>query len=130
MACKRTFQLNKLVRDEIVGIYQANGGVVDYDSLNSDEPYRALLDKLDEEVSEVKSATAPEDIAKEIADVRSLLDVFAELKEIPQADIQARINERLQSVGGFSKGRHIKTVALPADNKWAQCHAAEPDRFP
>ena len=126
----RTFKLNKLVRDNIVEGHEADGGVVDYVLLEGEELYKALLDKLTEEVAEMKSAETEIELAKEIADFRYLLQAIADFKNVQEKDIVNAGRKRTKTAGGFMKGHYINTVTLPADNKWAKYYASQPDRFP
>lgn len=64
---------NKLVRDNIPAICEANGEIPEFKILNDDAEYHAALyDKLDEETQEVRRA-GPEHKLQELADVLEVI---------------------------------------------------------
>jgi predicted house-cleaning noncanonical NTP pyrophosphatase (MazG superfamily) len=123
----RTFRLNKLVRDKIIDSTIEYGGSVDYKILSGQELNDELVNKLIEEVEELKGADLS---ASELADLYEILGQLAKNLKMTDREIsQARAEKRAKN-GGFEKGHFIDTVTLPADNKWAKYYAADPKRFP
>lgn len=98
---------NKLVRDRIPEIVRANGETANFRVVESRAEYlAALLAKILEESSEVRGAVTTEDpveIAKEIADVREVLDAIAAEFAIPSEEIERVQTERREKRGGFVK---------------------------
>lgn len=98
---------NKLVRDRIPEIVRANGDAANFRIVESRAEYlAALLAKILEEAAEVRDATKAEDpveIAKEIADVREVLDAIAAEFAIPCEEIERVQAERREKRGGFVK---------------------------
>jgi predicted house-cleaning noncanonical NTP pyrophosphatase (MazG superfamily) len=124
---KRTFRLNKLVRDKIVKHHFEMGGRVDYKKLASSEHNKALLTKLIEEAKELRDSNFE---VGEIADLQEIIDQLAKNLKLSKKEISAAQTKKRKLNGGFKKGDFINTVTLPADNKWAKYYASDPKRFP
>lgn len=122
----RTFRLSKLVRDKIVERHEDMGGSVVYRQLKGRELIAALANKVIEEARELQENPT----ADEIADVREALSKIATGCGISEAEIAAAQERKREKNGGFENGDYIETVTLPADNKWADYYAADPERFP
>ena len=127
MAGKRTFKLNKLVRDKIVQSTEAQGGTVDYKVLRGKELNDALVAKLIEEAKELQTA---ELTAEEIADLKEIIDQIAANLKITDKILAEVQHKKRAKNGGFIKGHYIKKLSLPADNQWSDYYAADPKRFP
>lgn len=123
----RTFKLNKLVRDKIVESTEAQGGVVNYKKLSGQKLTDALVKKFIEEAEELKVSELSVD---ELADLKEIIEQIAKDLKIRDKELTAAQAEKRVKNGGFTKGHFIKTINLPADNKWTKYYAAEPKRFP
>jgi predicted house-cleaning noncanonical NTP pyrophosphatase (MazG superfamily) len=123
----RTFRLNKLVRDRIVEMNIGYGGTVDYKTLSGKKLNAALVDKLIEEVKELKDA---ELTFGELADLKEIIEQIAKNLKITDKELTAAQTEKRNKNGGFTKGHFINTLTLPADNQWSDYYAADPERFP
>jgi hypothetical protein len=90
-----------------------------------------LLGKLLEEVEELKYAQG-EDKAREIGDVREVLDAIIAELHLSDEDIQRYRQERQKKAGGFAQGQHVSTVVVPDDytGPWLEYFRNNPDRFP
>jgi len=119
----RTFRLNKLVRDKIVPDHIQDGAKVVHHKLSKQEKIKALADKIIEEISEGT------DLA-ELADVQEALDQIIKDQGLTKEQIAAAQDTKRSKNGGFENGDFIDTETWPADHKWADYYAAEPDRFP
>ena len=97
----------KLVRDRIPEIVRANGEIANFRVIENRAEYlSALLAKILEESAEVRGAVGSEDpveIAKEIADVREVLDAIAAEFAIPSEEVERVQAERREKRGGFSE---------------------------
>jgi len=124
---KRTFKLNKLVRDKIVASTEEQGGTVDYKSLNGKELNKALVDKLIEESKELKSEVLS---AEELADLKEIIEQIAKNLKITDKELDDAQAKKRAKNGGFTKGHYVKTLTLPAGNQWSDYYAADPKRFP
>jgi predicted house-cleaning noncanonical NTP pyrophosphatase (MazG superfamily) len=124
---QRTFRLDKLVRDTVVDSTIAVGGRVDYQTLEGQALWDALVSKLLEEARELQQTQLS---IEELADVQEVLETLRENLNISREALQEVQDEKRRNKGGFKKGHFINTVTLPADNKWAAYYAADPTRFP
>jgi predicted house-cleaning noncanonical NTP pyrophosphatase (MazG superfamily) len=127
MSKTRTFRLNKLVRDKIVRYHLEMGGDVRYKTLSGKKLTDALLKKLIEEATELKTTNLS---VGELADLQELVDALAEHLGTATSSLSRRQTEKRKQNGAFKEGHFIDTVTLPADNKWAKYYAADPKRFP
>ena len=123
----RTFKLNKLVRDKIVQLHFDMGGEVIYKTLTGKKLTDALLKKLIEEASELKTSNLS---VGELADLKELVDALAAHLGTEKGYLSKRQAVKRKQNGGFKKGHFIDTVTLPANNKWAKYYGADPKRFP
>jgi len=124
---RRTFKLNKLVRDKIVENTEEQGGTVNYHILKGKKLTKALLTKLVEEAHELRTS----DLAVgELADLQELVDALIEHLGTSKAELIKGQKEKRIRNGTFKKGHFIDTLTLPADNKWAKYYAGDPKRFP
>ena len=105
---------NKLVRDFIPDIIAENGDSADFVTLASRKEFlAALLAKILEESDEVRGAVETEDpaeIAKEIADVREVLDAIADEFAIPKDEIERVQQERRRKRGAFARRIFLKST--------------------
>jgi len=127
MTKSRTFKLNKLVRDKIVRHHLNMAGQVEHTTLAGNKLNQALIQKLIEEAEELKSSAVS---AAELADLQEILDQLAKNLKLTPAELKKLQSKKIAENGGFAKGHFVDTVTLPADNKWAQYYAADPQRFP
>jgi predicted house-cleaning noncanonical NTP pyrophosphatase (MazG superfamily) len=123
----RTFKLNKLVRDNIVQSTEDQGGSVKYKTLSGKKLTDALLKKLIEEATELKTNDLS---VGELADLKELVDALAAHLGVEKTFLSTRQVVKRKQNGAFKKGYFIDTVTLPANNKWAKYYAADPKRFP
>jgi len=125
----RTFILNKLVRDGIVPNIKQLGGTAEARRLEGTEFEAKLLEKFQEELTELSSATAS-DVSGEIGDLYELLDCLATAKgSTPEASRAAQA-KRKAKMGGFEDQLHVETITIPDDDPWVSYYAARPELFP
>ncbi len=124
----RSFLLNKLVRDKILGEMQAMGQQVTFKKLNDAEYLRELSRKLVEEASEFKPDD-PEDTLKELADVLEVVEALAAEFGADFDQLRAVQASRKVKRGGFKDRTYISRLDLADDDPWAKYYAKEPDRF-
>jgi len=128
MSEKRTFRLDKLVRDKIVEGHGKIGGSADYEVLEAERLRDALIDKLHEELSELKYG---QDIdLTELADIREIIDAIALASGHRKVDLEAEQYDKRKRVGGFTAGHFVKTVTVPANSELAEYYASDTERFP
>ncbi len=127
MSEKRTFKLNKLVRDKIIKAHIDEGGSVCSINISGSKLNSELIKKFQEELKELKNAGLS---IEELADLQEILDQLLKNLDISKKEIKLVQKEKNIKKGGFKKGHFIKTVTLPAASKWTEYYAAEPKRFP
>jgi predicted house-cleaning noncanonical NTP pyrophosphatase (MazG superfamily) len=125
------FRFNKLVRDKIPELNRQQGIKTNVKQLTGQAKVDALLGKLLEEAEELKYAQG-EDKAKEIGDVRDVLDAIIAELQLSEEDIQQHRKERDTKAGGFANGQYVSTVVVPDDytGPWLEYFRSNPDRFP
>lgn len=117
----RTFRLKKLVCDGIVEAHLLEGGSVDYDTYEGDKLIGALIDKVPEELGELRAANT---LKKQREELQDILDI------VSAALNHLGIAPEAHDPKTFEDGHYINTVTLPADSEWAEYYASHPDRFP
>jgi predicted house-cleaning noncanonical NTP pyrophosphatase (MazG superfamily) len=91
---------NKLVRDNIPAIIQANGDVPVTRTLKRDEFRAALLAKLSEEAEELRTA-APDSRIDELADLLEVLDALARSYGHSRAEVDFVASRKRHRRGAF-----------------------------
>lgn len=115
----RTFELNKLVHDEIVQGHLDEGGQVDYEVVQGERLQAELERKLEEESAELATAQTDEERAKEQTDIDNVL--FA-LGRLGTADFEPTKT--------FLKGHYIRRVTMPRTSWLSDYYSKDPIRFP
>jgi predicted house-cleaning noncanonical NTP pyrophosphatase (MazG superfamily) len=90
---------NKLVRDKIPELIDANGQTGDFFVYPADDYENEVILKVGEESGEYLENKNPE----ELADILELLMELARIRNIPFAEIEAIRQKKLKERGGFSK---------------------------
>lgn len=122
---KRTFELNKLVRDKIVELTEAEGGDVLFSILNNDQLQKALTEKLHEEVAEHKDGDP-----SELVDLLEIVYALGEQKGVSAEELELARLKKATRVGSFLSGHFVHTVSLPKDSAWTEYYSSQPERFP
>ena len=97
---KKTY--NKLIRDRIPEIIQADGKHAGIEEMPEAEYRQALLEKLVEEAREAAQASE-NDLITELADLHEVIDAILATWNIPPEDLLALQTERHQQRGGFEQ---------------------------
>ena len=95
---------NKLVRDKIPSIIEADGLRVETKKLSETEIIELLKQKAAEEGQELAEAKEIEDVKKEMADVLEVLQSLAEKLQIEMSEIELIRQERAKNRGRFQNG--------------------------
>lgn len=105
---------DKLVRDRIPDIIRANGGKPRVRVLESNEEFlKYVLAKVVEEAQELQRATTREEMETELADLREVISLVMELKDLSGVSIS---RERIRK--GTSHGRfHARTLLIDVEEK-------------
>jgi predicted house-cleaning noncanonical NTP pyrophosphatase (MazG superfamily) len=95
---------NKLVRDRIPEIIEADGETPKVRILGEAEYKAALLEKLVEEAREALATSGdPKELSKEIGDVLEVIDAMIEAFGLDRSQIGELKRRRKELRGGFSK---------------------------
>ncbi len=96
----KVIQYNKLVRDKIVSIIEADGRSATYRQLRSDEQLVELHKKLQEEVNEYLVSNE----ISEIADIYEVLEAILKIKQVNYIEINKIKEIKANTNGKFEKG--------------------------
>ncbi|AYC28473.1 nucleoside triphosphate pyrophosphohydrolase [Paenisporosarcina cavernae] len=102
---------NKLIRDRILEIIEANGATFTIEQLTPERHAEEIKKKLTEEVTEYQEAVAGKDAIEELADILEL--IYAALP-IHGADYETLEKVRIakkEKRGGFEKGHFLIEVS-------------------
>ncbi len=125
-----TFKLDKLVRDKFPEIYESLGQKATIEKLSKVELSRALLDKIIEEVSEMKPDASREELMEEIADLQQAIDDFKSEVGITSDEVANVQADKKSKKGGFRRGIFIKSLVVPENDKWVEYYRKEPKKYP
>ena len=103
---------DKLVRDNIADIIKSNGDEPITRILDDDEYYKYLLKKDSEELEEVKNASTPEEVKKELGDKLEVLIAIANFYGFTLEDIIHEANIKKSKNGGFEKKLLLEKVII------------------
>lgn len=108
---KRVFE--KVVRDKVPEKIQSGGEEVHLGRLPRSDRRRALVMKLFEEAQEVLSATRPEDVQTELADLLEVVRALAHITGVEWDDVERSAREKAASRGSFAEGTVLIGTAWP-----------------
>ena len=124
------FQLNKLVRDNLVQKSQDLGISVEYQILEWQEAIFALLNKVQEESSELNQETDPEKIVWELVDIQQAIDDLLKKLGISTEEFLQKVEEKKIDKGWFEQGLYVKTMEMDETNPRSEYYKQDPQRFP
>jgi predicted house-cleaning noncanonical NTP pyrophosphatase (MazG superfamily) len=99
-------EFDKLVRDEVPAVIEANRETPEKHIVTGDEYRRRLHEKLDEEVAEFHDDPA----AEELADIREVLDALREVHDVDEPDVSRARREKADVCGRFEDGVVLDAV--------------------
>ena len=109
----KKFYHNKLVRDKIPEIIEADNEHYELRVMEEDEFKRELKKKLIEESKEIVE-TKKEDLVKELADVLEIVKSIAESEDISFELVEEKQKARKEKRGGFQKKLFLIWSSKPA----------------
>lgn len=124
-----TFEINQLVRDKRVKLFEAEGCKVQHTLLSETEMDDALRGKLMEEATEAALADEESELLKEVADVLEAAMALAALNGFSMDDVLAKVAERKQALGGFEGRTYIEQLTAPEGSETAAYHRANKDKY-
>jgi len=96
---------NKLVRDNIPDIIKEKNGTCEVEVLNDNDFYKALIEKLKEEVLEFEK----DDNLEELADIYEVFTTLLISKGLTLSDVQTAAAKKRKKNGGFSRRLFMKS---------------------
>lgn len=124
------FKVDKLIRDRLPAMMEAQGLTVFARRLEDDEFVQRLKDKLVEEAAEARAADGRADLIDELADVREVMLALAEVSGIGDDEVEARRLAKRAERGGFDERVHNAAVEADAASAGAAYYLARPDQYP
>lgn len=126
----RTFRFNKLGRH---GIYKRwlNEGVTAKLRPLDDAAYRAsLLEKLQEETTEVIQAANPQELKEELGDVLEVIHALAQDAGFSFESVDEERKKKREQRGGFEQRIFVETVEFPEGHPTIAYCLQHPHRYP
>lgn len=124
------FKTDKLIRDKMLEIMQAENITVITRALTNDEFIVALKKKLMEEALEVHETSSPKELIEELADVYEVLGALVKAGGISAADIEKKRVEKAEKRGAFEKRIFNTFVELEENNPAINYYRPHPERYP
>lgn len=97
---------NKLVRDKIPGIIQADGKICDIEAASKQEHFQLLKEKLIEETQEFLE----DENLEELADIMEVIFSLAKSLGYKEKDLIRKRQDKKNERGGFEEGIVLKKV--------------------
>jgi predicted house-cleaning noncanonical NTP pyrophosphatase (MazG superfamily) len=126
----RKFASNKLWRDKMPAIAEADGSIIHILPLSDEEYSEKLKDKLLEEAQEIVASTSKEEVLKEIADVLDVLDAFCKLHNLTKDEIAKAQAKKQEVFGGFAERKFVTMAEHPEGSKCEKYCLASPEKNP
>ncbi len=127
----RTFLFDKLVRDNIIDLFEKDGAkTVSYQIEDNEEFLDAITQKLIEELEEVFNCESKEEVIKELGDFEEVLTTFKKLLDISPAEIAAAQKEKTKEKGGFNKRIYLETVTFPKNHPMVKYYLKNEEKYP
>ena len=101
---------NKLVRDGLPEIIKKEGKKANYRKLSERELKDAIMDKLLEEVNELRKAKNKKQMIEEMADIATVLLQIRRLYDISEDEMYDRAITKIFEKGSFSEGIFLESV--------------------
>jgi predicted house-cleaning noncanonical NTP pyrophosphatase (MazG superfamily) len=124
------FKVDKLIRDQLPAMMQAQGLTVFIRRLDDAEFVARLKDKLVEEAVEAKAAQDRAELIDELADVREVMLALAQATGIAEDEIETRRLAKRAERGGFDARIHNAAVEGDAGSVGAAYYLARPGQYP
>jgi len=124
------FKVDKLIRDKLPAMMQAQGLTVFTRRLDDVEFVMRLKDKLVEEAAEARSATSRADLIEELADLGEVVLALAQASGVTPQEIEARRLAKRQERGGFDARVHNAAVEGDEESVGVAYYLARPAQYP
>jgi len=126
----RYFRFEKLVRDEVVYEMMKSGSIPKYRYLEDDEYLERLIQKLGEEVDEVKMSKKKDMIFAEVVDLQDVLDSILLYLEKSKKDLRHAQRIKKKENGVFEKRIFVEYVKCNKDSDWVEYYLKNKEKYP
>lgn len=124
------FQLNKLVRDNLVKMSHDAGIKVDYVSLQGEEAILELFNKLGEEFQELKNEQDPDKRIDELGDIQTVINTLYKELWYTKEEFDLVIREKAKEKWWFDQKLYVRTMEMSQDNKRTAYYRKDPKKHP
>lgn len=124
------FRVDKLIRDKLPAIMEAQGLRIFTRRLDDAEFAARLKDKLREEAAEASAAVDPEALLEELADVAEVLRALAAAHGFGPEDVEARRAAKHAERGGFEDRIYNAAVEGASELAAVGYYLARPQQYP
>jgi predicted house-cleaning noncanonical NTP pyrophosphatase (MazG superfamily) len=124
------FRVDKLIRDKLPAMMQAQGLTVFTRRLDDAEYAARLKDKLVEEAAEARAAETRAELLDELADLREVMLAMAEASGITEREVEARRLSKRDERGGFDDRVHNAAVEGDEHGLGVAYYLARPAQYP
>jgi predicted house-cleaning noncanonical NTP pyrophosphatase (MazG superfamily) len=130
MARTRRFTVDKLIRDGLPAMMQAQGLTVFTRRLDDAEFAARLKDKLVEEAAEARAGRSRTELIEELADLREVILTLLSVAGASEAEVEAvRLGKRAER-GGFDDRVHNAAVEGEDGSEAVAYYLARHDQYP
>lgn len=126
----KKFYQNKLWRDKLIAMREANGAVVHVIPLAHHEFGEELGMKLLEEANEVYAADTHKEMVDEIVDVLEAIDCILDFHGISKEEILKHKEAKLLEFGSYTNHNLVDYVEYPAGSEEEKHCLENSDRYP
>jgi predicted house-cleaning noncanonical NTP pyrophosphatase (MazG superfamily) len=126
----KKFYQNKLWRDKLIAMREANGAIVHVIPLSHAEYSEEIGMKLLEEANEVYAAETHAEMVDEIVDVLEAIDSILAFHGISKDEILKLKEAKLAEFGSYTDHRLVDYVEYPAGSEEEKHCLENPDRYP
>jgi predicted house-cleaning noncanonical NTP pyrophosphatase (MazG superfamily) len=124
------YQVNKIVRDKILELMEAEGQMPKYRVLKGKDLQQTLLTKLKEEADEALSVIDDDEkLIIELADIKEAFETFAKARGIDLDLVQKAQTTKRDTKGGFAKGYFLEKLKLESSDHWVQYYGDRPLQY-
>lgn len=116
MTDKIRFRLDKLIRDKIPAIMNAEDIEIAHYVTDREEYISRLNDKLLEEAQEVIAATNKEELCEELGDLFEVIQAIATVNEIPLEEIIEKAKLKNEQKGNFAGRLYSSHISMKHDH--------------
>ena len=124
------FKVDKLIRDKMPDILRGYGITVFEKQIDEGEYIRRLKDKLEEECKESLTASQPEALLEELADLSEVMIALAQAHGFSQKQLEDKRIAKKEEKGGFENRVYNAFIETPTNNPKAAYYRAQPDKYP